>query len=208
MSRQQVSLRKPGPDLQGFPRRTLGPETELCRVVRKDLGPWWFNSTGAGRFDLAEPKGTCYLATDELAAVLEVVGPDRSAGTITTELLSGRRLHKLRVPEKHSLADLTHRRAAGFGVTLEISSTPRYGLTRAWAKALSRAAHQGLFYFARHDPGAGRSVALFGASGTREDWDPGSQHDLQDPVLIGRLWRECRIRVAARPRKNEIPIFN
>ena len=161
MSRQRLSLRQPGPDLRRFPRRTLGPQTELYRVVRKDLGPcpWWFNSSGTGRFDLTEPDGTCYLATDEVMAILEVAGPDRSAGMIAAELLAGRRLHKLRVPEKHSLADLTHRRAAGFGVTLEISNTPRYGLTRAWAKALSQGAHQGLFYFARHDPGAGRSVA-------------------------------------------------
>lgn len=205
-TRRQASLKQPPGDLDGFPRVTFGPGTEHFRVVRKDLGPWWFNSSGAGRFDLVEPSGTCYLASDELSALLEVIGPDRSAGMVSHEFLAGRRLRKLRLPEAHDLADLTDRQAAGFGVTLEIGVTPKYGLTRAWAAALAQAAYQGLVYFARYDPAAGRSVGLFGPAGERGDWDPGSEHDLDDPGFLERLWRECRIRVAARPRKNELTI--
>ena len=100
MTRQGVSLKPPPDDarrLEGFPRSTLDPRTTLLRVVREGNGPWWFSCSMAGRFDLSEPRGTCYLATDELTAVLEVFGPHRAGGVITTEALDRRRLHELRV---------------------------------------------------------------------------------------------------------------
>lgn len=211
MKRRRPGLERPPDDprrLREFPRSTVGPETELWRVVRKGNGPWWFGSTMAGRFDLPEPEGTCYLATDELSALLEILGPERSAGRITTEELAGRRLHRLRVPAEVSLADLTSRRAAGFGVTLEIHSHPRYELTQAWAKRLRESRAAGLRYFARHDPSAGRSVALFGPSGERTEWDRGRGLRVDTPELLERLWSECRIQVSDRPRKDEIEVVD
>jgi hypothetical protein len=209
MTRRQLSLGEPPEacrDLQGFPRSKLGPETTLYRVARNGRNPWWFNSSGSGRFDLPEPDGTCYLAADPLAAVLEVVGPDRRGGLIAAELLAARRLFELRVPDEHSLANLTSRRAARFGMTLEIHSLPSYERTQAWARCLAESGAGGLRYFARHDPAAGRSVALFGPAGER-DWDRGAAHDLEDRAWIERLWSTCRIRVASRPYADEIPVI-
>lgn len=62
-------------------------------------GPWWFGSSLAGRFDLPEPHGTCYLAADPLAALLEVLGPDRRGGAVSEGFFAERRLHRLRVAQ-------------------------------------------------------------------------------------------------------------
>lgn len=210
MTRQQLSLGRPPEDprrLRAFPRSKLGPETVLYRVVKKGRGPWWFGSSGAGRFDVPEPDGTCYLATDALSAVLEVIGPDREGGLISAELLGAKRLCELRAPEEHSLADLTARRAARYGMTLEIHGHPDYDLPQAWAKALSQAGARGLLYFARHDPAAGQSVALFGPAGAR-DWDPGVEHSLENRILTARLWKACRILIVRRPYKNELSVID
>lgn len=210
MTRQRLSLKPPLGDprrLEDFPCSALDPATTLWRVVSEGYGPWWFSSL-SGRFDLPQPDGTCYLATDELTAVLEVFGPDRSGGMIATEELARRRLYRLRVPRRCSCADLTSRRAAGFGLTLEVHSSTRYDLTRAWAQSLRDAGAAGLLYFARHDPSSGQCVALFGPSGERADWDRGQAERLDEPRLIERLWRQCRIRVVDRPRTDQIPVLD
>ncbi len=210
MTRRKLSLPPPPEDprrLEGFPRSNLDPREVLWRVVSEGFNPWWFSSAMTGRFDLEAPDGTCYLAADELTAVLEVFGPDREEGTVTTEELRKRRLFRLQVPERHSLADLTSRRAAGFGMTHEIHSHARNDLTQAWARSLRDAGTEGLRYLARHDPSPGECVALFGRSGEHKDWDPGSPQRLEQPRLVDRLWQECRIRVVDRPRRDEIPML-
>ncbi|MHB8289454.1 MAG: hypothetical protein ACYDEY_09500 [Acidimicrobiales bacterium] len=42
------------------------------------------------RFDLDDPEGTCYLATDELVAVIETIGSDAAIGVVTPEFLDAR----------------------------------------------------------------------------------------------------------------------
>ncbi len=210
MTRRRLSLEPPPGDprrLEDFPRSKLDPATPLWRVVSKGHGPWWFSSSLTGRFDLPEPDGTCYLATDQLSAVLEVFGPHRSGGLIAAEELARRRLHRLRVPWPCSLADLTSRQAAGFGLTLEVHSLPRYDLTQAWARSLRDGGAAGLLYLARHDPAAGECVALFGPSGEKADWDRGQEMSPGEPWLIEQLWRQCRIRVVDRPRTDQLPVL-
>ncbi len=210
MTRQRVSLKPPPEDhreLRRFPRCTLRTETDLWRFAARGRGPWWFGSSMSGRFDLAAPEGTCYLATDALSALLEVIGPDRLEGRITAEELDRRSLYRLRVPTEHALADLTSRRAAGSGVTLEVHSLGRYDLTQAWALSLRASGAGGLLYFARHDPSGGdkgHSVALFGPAGER-DWNPGEQ--AAQPELISRLRRECGIEVVERPRTRQLTLI-
>ncbi len=210
MTRQELSLGQPPEDptrLRDFPRSKLEPEALLYRVTKKGRGPWWFNSSGSGRFDLPEPEGTCYLATDAVAALLEIIGPDREGGLVSAELLAERNLHELRVPESRSLADLTDRRAVAFGMTLEIHSLPTYELTQSWAGSLSNAGAQGLRYFARHDPAAGCSIALFGPAGER-DWERGDEHGLEDREWAEQLWFACHIRVVSRPYSSQISILD
>lgn len=201
--RQAVRLSPPpvaAEELSGFPRKPLGPDVELFRVVRSGRCPWWFGSTGAGRFDLGPPEGTCYLARDEIGALLEVVGgTGRSGGGVDEGFLAARQLFRSRVPAAHELADLTHRRAAGFGVTAEIGTVTPYDLPRAWAARLREAGVGGLAYWLRHDPARSGGVALFGPAGERRDWPPGDPEPIGDP-LKRRLEAECGLRILSRPR--------
>jgi hypothetical protein len=207
-AREVVGLRPPPADaaaLAGFPRRTLTPKEDLYRVSRRGRSPWWFSSSGAGRFDLPPPDGTCYVATDELGALLEAVGPDRDGGAVTTEFLAARRLWRLRAPAERSLGDLTARRAAGFGITAEIGTLVPYDLPRAWAARLHGAGWQGLAYWLRHDPARSEGVALFGAEGASESWPPGAERPLL-PELLVRLRDECGIEVVEIPRADALRI--
>ena len=210
MTRQNVSLQAPPDDparLRGFPSSTLEPETELWRVCRVENGPWWFSSSLNGRFDLPEPQGTCYLSTQPLSALLEVLGPDRVEGTVSTEMLAKLRLYSLHPPGTMSLADFTAGQAAGFGITLEIHTCSPYALPQAWARALNAAQADGLLYFARHDPSLNLSVALFGESGERKSWDPGSAHGIEETDVLERLWRDYGIRATPRPRLDQIQVI-
>lgn len=206
--RQSVSLALPPRDetrLRKFPRTELTTDRELWRLVLEGRGPWWFSGSGEGRFDLREPEGTCYLATDELSALLEAVGPDRQGGAISTRFLEDRRLRRLRAPRSRSLADLTSRRASGFGLTLEIHTIVPYDLPRAWAASLRKAGAEGLLFFVRHDPAAGHGVALFGRQGERTSWRRGRQLRIERS-LVERLEKECGISVVEVPRLEELRI--
>src|SRR5689334_10891767 len=134
--RQTPSLDLPPADLGGFPSRPLSAATPLFRVVRKGRNPWWFGSAMTGRFDLTEPDGTCYLASDPVSAILELIGPDIESGAVSSDFFRERRLRELRVPEEIELSDLTSRRASGFGITSEIGSLVPYTIPQAWAARL------------------------------------------------------------------------
>lgn len=173
MRQNKKSLAPPPPagdTLEAFPAFRLETKQRLFRVGREDRSPWWFGSSGVGRFDLAEPQGTCYLAGDVVAALLEVIGPDREGGFVATEHFATRQLFELRVPLDHRLADLASTRAAAFGVTLEIHTTVPYDLPQQWAARLKAEKFDGLRYLLRHDPAGEDGYALFGPTGAREQW--------------------------------------
>lgn len=76
----------------------------MCRIHRYRRSPWWFASDGAGRFDLPVPHGTCYLAVDPVAALLEVA---RGLTILSQDFLARRRLASAALPEETNLADFT-----------------------------------------------------------------------------------------------------
>jgi hypothetical protein len=121
-------------DLRRFPRRTLRAATVLHRVARR--APWWSCSDGLCRFDLRAPHGTCYLAHDDVGALLEVIGAELAGGVVSEEFLAARRIHRLALDADVVLADTASRRAAGFGVTNELSSMADYAIPQAWAATL------------------------------------------------------------------------
>ena len=158
-----ATLSPPPPDLRRFPRRTLRATTDLFRVHPRGLGPWWFASEGAGRFDLSPPEGTCYLARSPLGSFVEVF---RDFRVVAEADVVARVLSRLRVATDAVLADCTSPRALAFGVTAAVHSTPDYETTRGWAAALHRHGHAGIRYFCGHDPSQREvGVALFGAAG-------------------------------------------
>ncbi|MFZ2529331.1 MAG: RES family NAD+ phosphorylase [Rhodococcus sp. (in: high G+C Gram-positive bacteria)] len=135
----------------------------MYRTHGSKFAPWWFGTSGAGRFDLSGPDGTCYAAESELITMLETWGgiqripqPEVDKRSIST-LAAGRELW---------VADMTSNAAIQFGVTSEISTTIDYPLTQQWARALRDAGFDGIRYWARHEmTHADACVALFAPSG-------------------------------------------
>jgi hypothetical protein len=160
-----------GLDLRPFPVRQLPTGSVLFRAHRVDRGPWWFGSDGTGRFDLASPQGTCYLAEAAIVAVRERIGI--VLGTrprVPAAVLEGCVVSRLSVVEPVVLANLRAARATDFGVLNELASMVPYDVPQAWAAALAAAGHGGVRYPARFSTGRAGAVAIFGASGARGEW--------------------------------------
>ena len=194
--RQRPSIGPPPPPeaLAGFPVWHVHAGTVLCRVTPSGFGPWWFSSNALGRFDLAPPRGTCYLADDEIVAMLEVLGPVVVVDPAWAARLS---VWHLGLTRQCSAADTTVRGARGFGVTPELASMTPYAVPQRWAAAFAAAGHEGVRYRVRHDPAGGRALALFGAAGERR-WPRGRQQDV-GARLLARLAEEAGIRIAPVP---------
>lgn len=160
-----------------------------------------------GRFDLPEPEGTCYLATDEISALLEVLGPDLERGAVSSGFLKSRRLREVRLAREHTLSDLTAREAVRFGITAEIGTIVPYACPQAWAARLRATGSPGLVSWARHDPARRETMALFGPHGERKSWRKGREQTIS-LRLIERLHRECGIEVIDVPTSTELSIIS
>ena len=160
-----------------------------------------------GRFDLPLPWGTCYLAGDPIAALLEVVGADREGGIVAAEFFSERRLRELQAPRDYTMADLTSRRAAGFGITSEIGTIVPYETPQAWAAKLRAARFEGIVYWLRHDPSRSVGWALFGKAGERKRWWRGREIPISGR-LLRQLWTDCRIAVVRVPVAADLTILD
>ncbi len=141
----------------------------LYRVHRIDREPEWFAGDGLYRWDPPpEPAvsfGTCYVATDPITALMEVVG---DFDVVTHDMLASRALATMSI-EAGQFADMENPAIASFGLDRRISIGDDYGACQRWAKALWLAGFNGVHYEPRHDPrGSGfTAFALFG--------DPGHQ---------------------------------
>lgn len=175
-------LAPPPAKLGHFPRRSLRRAEDLLRVHPNDLGPWWFSSDGRGRFDLAPPAGTCYVALSPLGAFVEVF---RGFTMIDAADVAARALSRLHMPRDIVLADCTSPKARRFGVTAEIHSGPDYAATQGWAEALRGAGFDGVRYFCGQDPSQREvGVALFGTAG-ESDWPVVETTHIAEDVLRG-----------------------
>ena len=172
MTRDSVALRPPSRPLQHFPGCELTASQALHRGHNKGNGPWWFSSSsGGGRFDLTPPRGTCYLALDELTAIRETVGAAlATTGIISEDFAAVRQLSTLVVPHAHRMADTCADAAADFGLTRELSSMTPYSVPQEWAAAFDAVSFTGLRYQTRFTTGpSANAVALFGEAG-EADW--------------------------------------
>ena len=206
MTRQKPSLRLPPTDgdLRRFPAFTLNKQRELWRVVRDGYGAWWFGSSLEGRFDLPAPKGTCYLASDDLGAMLEILGPDLLPGGLAPQtLLHGRHLATLSVLNDHRLANCVVQRATQW-VTAEISTLTPYTVPQAWSFSWQRNGFQGVRYAARHSASRRTfAVALFGAAGEQRDWPVRSTLKITEDQIL-RLRDRCGITLFKTPSADEL----
>ena len=188
-------LAEPPGDLKPFPAFPLRRGARLFRVHRREHGPWWFCSDGLHRFDLESPSGTCHLSTEPIGAFLEVV---RDTAVVHEDDVLERSLSAVFVRRKLRLADATHRRARGFGVTAGLHSSPDYALTQRWAAALAEAGFEGVRYLLSHDPSQRLiGIALFGTMGSpdpRSQWRIASTAPLSAD-LLNRAFDRFGIRV-------------
>ncbi|MEO6715266.1 MAG: RES domain-containing protein [Mycobacteriales bacterium] len=189
LDRERVSQQAPadGADLRRFPARSLRAGARWHRQHAESTGPWWFSSTGAGRFDLQEPRGTCYLASSARAAVRERIGPDFTAhAMVPRSLLQGRVVSALPVPHDVRAANLDAAAAARHGITRELSVMVPYDVPRAWAAALDHAAYGGIVAGLRYSPGGAVGLALFGDAGERSEL-PGDPHPIAASTIAARM---------------------
>jgi hypothetical protein len=191
-------LQQPDPRLSwtDFPRTELRRDrTVLYRAARNGNGPWWFCACGKCRFDLKRPRGTCYTSTDALCGLLECVGQRRCLEflpPLEPGYLKQWTIHELEIKTKLQLANLTHRKAAGYGITNELSSMPRYRVPKQFAKVFDESRgprggrrFHGIRYRTRFDPGPqARGVALFGDHG-EQDWE--SKEIKVDDKIVAEL---------------------
>jgi hypothetical protein len=132
--------------------------------------PWWFASAptdvaDGGRFDLPEPMGTCYLATDPVAAILEALRAHLTA--LPTAELAVRRIATIHPPGRApDAADVTDPAVTGVGFTAALWAGLDRPLTRRWAAAIRRDGWWALRAGIQHDPtGRLRAITLFDGSG-------------------------------------------
>jgi hypothetical protein len=179
MARQAPGLRAPTPgDVSHVPRVDRDGPWQRC-VDNHHPQPWYFSSrdtaTDPGRFDLATPNGTCYLAATPAAAIIErVADPDTDdPAPVTAAALAALRVWSGRLDDGHGMADTTV--ASVPRLTAEVATVVPYDLPHAWADALAADGAAGLLYRARF--ASDQAVALFGRAGFP---DPNAPGDLRD----------------------------
>jgi hypothetical protein len=202
--RHLLQLRTPRGSLAGFPTWTVRRDRNLYRAHRAKRGPWWFSSDGSGRFDLADPHGTCYVASDVEAAVRERWGETLLAfGFVTRALAESTEISRLRVPHSARVGDLCSGDAATFGVSREINTTGQYDVTQAWAAALGPMGENlsGVRYQPRFSTDIRRwAIGLFGEAGPKA-W-PTDPHPIEGVDVA----RHLGIRVVDLPSRSALGI--
>lgn len=177
--RSARALREPPESLAGFPSGSTAGRWFREHEYREDAadgGCWFFRGTPEdcepqGRFDLALPEGTCYLAGSAPAAVRERCGRFMAAHhLVPRSLVVDRLVSEVRVKMVRArVADATHDDAPAHGVTRELFTVDDYGLTSRWAHALRSARFGALVYQPRFSTGNERACALFGIAGSQPE---------------------------------------
>ncbi|HDL41806.1 MAG TPA: RES domain-containing protein, partial [Actinobacteria bacterium] len=178
--------------------RTLRSNQRFYRCSQTSNGPWWFSSSGDGRFDLRAPRGTCYLATDPIVAVREALGPTEGRRIVTSRWFEQRSVRLLRLPRAVRVASVVEPAASRHGVTLEINTVIPYTVPQAWAEAFDVAGFGGVAYLLRHSASPERGIALFSAAGERTSWRRGIASPLA-PSIVRALERRFGIEVVDPP---------
>jgi hypothetical protein len=183
LSRSEVAQRmpEPGRDLTGFPADEVNGGA-VFRAHNIGLRPWYFASSGGGRFDLQAPRGTCYAADSVRTAVRERLG-DTVIGRpfVAASVADAMQVSVIGLPPGR-YADTSAEGGEDFGVTSELAVMVDYTVTRAWADAFAAHAFHGIHYESRYTTGRGpRSWALFGSSGA-----DATRPVFEDQTLDGR----------------------
>jgi hypothetical protein len=141
-----------------------------------------------------------------MSAVLEKLGEKMVEADVGTDFFAMLRLSRLCVPDDADLADLSDGRAAGFGVTNELSTMTPYDLPRRWASRFAASGFSGIRYHTRFNPKAeGAGVALFGDAG-EQNWPVQDQEEFGLGHFLD-LEQAFGIRVVPPPAKADLMIL-
>jgi hypothetical protein len=192
----RVTLGEPG-DLTGFPM--VAPPKHMVRVCQAEQDTWWFSADGSGRFDLAPPQGTCYLATDAYAAIREAT----RLGPVSSLWVQARELREVAPPGPNArLAATTRQAAGGYGVTTELATVVPYDLPRRWAAAFYEHGFEGIRHQLRHDQRVRPSgIALFGSTA------PGNHDNGQRTTLSVAAVEAAEVRVLPPPHSMALTVM-
>ncbi|MGO4691046.1 RES family NAD+ phosphorylase [Glaciibacter sp. 2TAF33] len=171
MSRADVAQEPPpaGSDLSGFPTDATIPGRAF-RAHDPRFSAWFFSSTGAGRFDLEAPRGTCYVADSVRTAVREKLGQTAVGTKAVAESVARTIMVSTVEMPVGRFANTSDEHAEDFGVTRELTVMGDYTVTHSWAEALADAGFNGIRYASRYTTSPGpNSWAIFGPAGP----DPG-----------------------------------
>jgi hypothetical protein len=169
VTRQVPGLRAPQPDQAAQVPITSRRRPLWRACARTHPQPWWYatrtDGPHPGRFDLADPDGTCYWAMTPATALLEVTADPQQLDPPVLSVAALQRLSVWRadtVPAARSkLADTTV--ASVPGLTAELATIVPYDLAWQWADALHAEGRSGIVYRSRF--GQDDGVALFGPPG-------------------------------------------
>jgi hypothetical protein len=196
VSRARSAQAGPPASLKKFPQTSLSAGAAVYRSVGVDGSgdPWGFgkfSADGDGRFNLADPRGTLYVAITRRGAALEGLGfsyeskpASKSvlvAGTAGIPGTSAAWQHEtdqifiwslMSTEHTDMIADTHDAHAANFGLTAELtagSGSGVYTLTKSWANAFDRDGFNGIRYHTRFDTSEnGWGYAIFGAAGIHD----------------------------------------
>jgi hypothetical protein len=195
--RSESALGEPS-DLTGFPDKPFDTDNDLYRAVAFDRpiprGAWWFSSTTKGcdvegRFDLPQPNGTCYLATDVQTAVREKLGKHiTQASLVPQAMVDGMEVVTLRLPQPSVLANTGNEMAANWGAIRELgASHGDYAKTSRWAEAFRDHGFNGILYESRFTSiSHPTAIALFDKQKAKE-WDEGSRMSGEEAFMEAKL---------------------
>jgi RES domain-containing protein len=171
MTRKAVAQTAPhgAIDLTGFPAATAPPTKTLYRAHSAGRAPWWFSSDGSGRFDVAKPSGTLYLADDVASAVRERLAHLVMPGQrVFEQEADGMVVSGIRPVAKSRCANVSDPSAVQWNVTRELTTMTDFSVTNAWAQRLLTGGFQGVRYASRFTTGGANAWAIFGPAGNNK----------------------------------------
>ena len=154
--------------------------------------PWYFSSAPTehesgpgGRWELADPHGTCHTGTGASAALWERFGTDyHDLGFVPQDAVERTSVTFVELNTDIRIADLQGPSAPSLGVTSELATTSDYEMTRAWAEGAWKAGWNAIKAASRFAP-EHSVVALFGPAGLAVR-APGSQGDAGSSITLAR----------------------
>lgn len=142
----------------------------IYRAKQRKYGAWHFSSVpldvsdAGGRFHLQGPRGTCYWADSDVAALREVIGPYvMKFGAVTDARLALLSVARSFTPSGGRFAHVTHAKAASHGVIKELCTMGDYSIPQRWAAGFDQHGLDGVRYSTRFtSEGKDNAWAFFG----------------------------------------------